>query len=387
MKRIFLLLLCSLLILTGCAGKEEPESLIPQMAPSTAPAENPETLPETDTVESVEIDMTEMLSVSVPAITETFTLEDGTELFNYTAQHMELLLPDEEIANKVILNFLNRIDAARLDAEAILAAAQSDYIPNSSWIPYFYQVIYSPTRIDHGVLSLFGTQNSYSGGGHGSLGCVSANYDLTTGDILTLGSIMHMDATKEQFIQIIIEKLQEQSEELQLFEGFEEGVYHRLGGDENLYEDFYFSTTGLGFFFAPYEIAPYSAGVISVEIPYSELPGLIYDGYFPAEREQVQGKLISSPFMSTDMEQFNNMAEVTLNEGETITVIYPEGKVEDIRIIAPGDGKNNPSYTVFAALEMAPNNAVLLSSTQDEVTAISIEYMSEGNFETLTLNE
>ena len=41
-----------------------------------------------------------MLSVSVPAITETFTLEDGTELFNYTAQHMELLLPDEEIANK-----------------------------------------------------------------------------------------------------------------------------------------------------------------------------------------------------------------------------------------------------------------------------------------------
>ena len=176
---------------------------------------------------------------AVPAFTETFSLDDGTELFSYTAQNMQLLLPDEEIADKVILNFLNRIDAARFDAESVLTAAQSEYDPNSNWLPYFYQIIYSPTRIDHGVLSLSGTQNIYSGGTHGALSCVSANYDLTTGDILTLGSIMHMDATKEQFIQIIIEKLASQAEELQLFDGFEDGVYQRLGGDENLYEDFF----------------------------------------------------------------------------------------------------------------------------------------------------
>jgi len=387
MKRLFLLLLCSLILLTGCKAKPEQDEYIPQLAPDTVPAENPETIPEESATEPTEFEMTEMLSVSVPTFTETFALDDGTELFQYTAQNMQLLLPNEEIADRVILDFLNRVDSGRLDAESVLSAAQSDYIPESDWVPYYYQIIYSPTRIDHGVLSLFGTQSSYSGGMHGSLSCVSANYDLTTGDILTLGSIMHMDATKEQFIQIIIDKLHEQADELQLFDGFEDGVYHRLGGDENLYEDFYFTSTGLGFFFAPYEIAPYSAGIISIEIPYSELPGLIYDGYFPAEREQVQGKLTSGLFMEMDMTQFNSMAEVTLTPDEPLIVVYPEGKVENIRVIVPGNGKNIPSYTAFAALEMSQNNAVLMSATREETGLISVEYMSEGTQKSLVFAE
>lgn len=387
MKRLFVLLLCSVILLSGCTAKPRQDEYIPQLAPDTVPAENPETIPEESATEPTEFEMTEMLSVSVPAFTETFALDDGTELFQYTAQNMQLLLPNEEIADRVILDFLNRVDSGRLDAESVLSAAQSDYTPESGWVPYYYQIIYSPTRIDHGVLSLFGTQSSYSGGMHGSLSCVSANYDLTTGDILTLGSIMHMDATKEQFIQIIIDKLQEQADELQLFDGFEDGVYHRLGGDENLYEDFYFTSTGLGFFFAPYEIAPYSAGIISIEIPYSELPGLIYDGYFPAEREQVQGKLNSGLFMEMDMTQFNSMAEVTLTPDEPLIVVYPEGKVENIRIIVPGNGKNIPSYTAFAALEMSQNNAVLMSATREETGLISVEYMSEGNQQSLVFAE
>ena len=387
MKRLFVLLLCSVILLSGCTAKPRQDEYIPQLAPDTVPAENPETIPEESMTEPTEFEMTEMLSVSVPAFTETFALDDGTELFQYTAQNMQLLLPNEEIADRVILDFLNRVDSGRLDAESVLSAAQSDYTPESGWVPYYYQIIYSPTRIDHGVLSLFGTQSSYSGGMHGSLSCVSANYDLTTGDILTLGSIMHMDATKEQFIQIIIDKLQEQADELQLFDGFEDGVYHRLGGDENLYEDFYFTSTGLGFFFAPYEIAPYSAGIISIEIPYSELPGLIYDGYFPAEREQVQGKLNSGLFMEMDMTQFNSMAEVTLTPDEPLIVVYPEGKVENIRIIVPGNGKNIPSYTAFAALEMSQNNAVLMSATKEETGLISVEYMSEGNQQSLVFAE
>lgn len=387
MKRFLALLLCIVIVLTGCTQKPESDSIIPQTTPEAEPTETTE-IPQDDIVtEPIEFESTEILSVAVPAFTETFSLDDGTELFSYTAQNMQLLLPDEEIADKVILNFLNRIDSAHIDAESVLKAAQSDYDQNSNWLPYFYQVIYSPSRIDRGVLSLSGTQNIYSGGTHGALSCVSVNYDLTTGDILTLGSIMHMDATKEQFIQIIIEKLASQAEELQLFAGFEDGVYQRLGGDENLYEDFFFTTTGLNFYFAPYEIAPYAAGVINVEIPYQELTGLIYDGYFPAEREDVQGRLTSAAFMDTDMEQFNSMAEVVLTSGESTVVVYPNGKVEDIRIVTPGDGMRIPEYTVFAALEMSPNNAVVLMLSQEEVEALSVAYLSNGNIQHIKLAE
>ena len=183
----------------------------------------------------------------------------------------------------------------------------------------------------------------------------------------------------------IIDKLNAVASEYYLFDDFEEGVYARLSGDENLYEDFYFTQTGLCFFFSPYEIAPYSSGVISIEIPYSELPGLIYDGYFPGEREQVSGKMHSSDFMQTDMERFNNMAEVTLVNGEEIMVVYPEGNVEDIRISVAGDDRNQPEYIIFAAPEMSDRNAVVISLTKDDIAKMTVSYTANGKTESFPL--
>ena len=389
MKKTIILILCVAFLLGGCNTQVEPTGtiapVIQEEIPETEPAPTVETDPPAEEIPVTEPENTALLSVSVPAVTEEFHLEDGTTLFSYTGQHMELILPDEDVADRVILDFLNRVDQARADAEAILLAAQNDYQPEISWFPYFYQLIYSPTRIDHGVLSLFGTRNSYSGAMHGSLSCVSANYDLATGDVLTLGSIMHENATKDAFITLIIEKLTESADTLGLFSGYEDGVRSRLGGDENLYEDFYFTDSGLSFFFAPYEIAPYSAGVITVEIPYQDLPGLIYDGYFPAERELVQGNMLTGSFMETDMLQFNNMAEINLTTGEEIMVVYPEGRVEDIRIILAGDGKNMPEYTVFAALEMSANNAVIISLSENDISKVTVSYTAEGSRVTVPL--
>lgn len=378
MKKFCVPLLCCILILTGCSADKNVIETMPTFVTESATP----TLPQ-ETIE--EIDSVALLAVSVPAITEQFTLEDSTEIYSYTAQHMQLIHPNEEIADRVIIDFLNRVDAARLDAESVFTAAQNDFQSAENWYPYFYQIIYSPTRIDYGVLSLFGTQNSYSGAHHGSLSCVAANYDLTTGDVLTLGSIMHMDASKEDFIEILIDKLAASAEDIGLFDGYEEGVRSRLGGDENLYEDFFFTNSGLSFFFAPYEIAPYSSGVVTVEIPYEELPGLIYDGYFPAEREIVEGTMHTGSFMETDMEQFENMAEITLTTGEEIMVIYPEGSVEDVRVNIAGDGMNMPDYTVFAALEISDGNAVVMSLSEDLIERVAIAYTENGNEQSLPL--
>lgn len=377
MKKIMILFLCCILILSGCGSEEQPPIHIETI---TLPTNTPEPV-----VTQPIQDETVLYAVSVPAVTDVYKTEDGEDLFSFTSQHMQLILPNEDIADNIILDFLNRIDVSAWNAETILAAAQSDYNPNAEWFPYFYQVIYSPTRIDHGVLSLFGSQSSYGGGLHGSLSGVAVNYDLTTGDYLTLGSIMHMDATKEDFIALVIDKLHAVADDYYLYEDFEDGVYTRLSGDENLYEDFYFTQTGLCFFFSPYEVAPYSSGMISIEIPYSELTGLIYDGYFPGEREQVIGSMQSSDFMQTDMERFNNMAEVTLKTGEEIKVVYPTGKVEDIRIHVAGDGMNRPEYMIFAAYEMSEENAVVLSLTQNDIAQMTVSYTADGNLESIPL--
>ena len=383
MKKHLALLLCFMLLLNGCGTAQQTTVTLPE---STSPSAATESVP-SESVTPEEPEVSELYAVSVPAVTERITADDGTELFSYTAQHMQLILPDENIADNVILDFLNRVDAARLDAESTLEAAKRDYQPDIKWFPYFYQIIYSPMRIDRGVLSLFGIQNNYSGAMHGSLSCVAANYDLTTGDALTLGSIMHMNATRNDFIEIITKKLGEYAEEYSLFESYEDGVRCRLDVDENLYEDFFFTETGLNFFFAPYEIAPYSSGVITVEIPYNELTGLIYDGYFPAERETIHGSMNTGSFAETNMEQFDSMAEVTLSVDQETLVAYPEGKVEDIRITISGNSINMPDYTVFAALEMSGRNAVIIHLSHEEMQNATISYRADGTSKVISLSD
>lgn len=379
MKRILALILClTLFLLPACAQKAEGQVTLPPTVPIVATESTTEALPET---------MTAMAAVSVPLTTDHFTLDDGTELFSYSYQHMNLIFPDAAVADKVTLEFLNRVDTTHAESENILNMAKADCIENDQWIPYFYRVIYNPKRIDLGVMSLFGMQNSYSGGMHGNISCIAANYDMTTGDVLTFGSIMHENAQKEDFIEIVISYLKEHAEEYYLYEDFETAVRQRLSGDENQYEDFFFTTTGLNFFFSPYEIAPYSSGIITVEIPYSDLPGMIYDGYFPPERQIIDGTIKTGLFSETDMEKFNNMAEIILPDSEELHVLYPAGPVENISVTVLGDKKTLPDYTVFMAFEMADKDAVVLHLPVSQTDKISINYQSSGSIHELSLTQ
>ena len=146
MRKLFAIFLCLTLLLAGCSTDTAPTGTIPPVAPEIEPEET-ET-PTTDTdyeaidVPAAEPEDTALLSVSVPAITEQYILENGTTLFSYTAQHMELILPDEEVADRVILDFLNRVDKAQADSESVLLSAKNDYQADANWIPYFYQIIY-----------------------------------------------------------------------------------------------------------------------------------------------------------------------------------------------------------------------------------------------------
>ena len=291
---------------------------------------------------------------------------------------MQLIHPDGVIADNVMLDFFNRLDAVQEEVQHVFSSAKANYAGSENWYPYFYQVLYSPMRIDYGVLSLYGTQSSYSGGVHGNISGVAANYDLMTGDILTLGSIMHENADKEDFINIIIESLDPMAEEYFLYDDYMDGVRNRLDVDENLYEDFYFTNTGLCFFFSPYEIAPYSSGVITVEIPYDELPGLIFDGYFPAEQERTHGNLLTAEVSKINMEQFDNMAEVNLASGESALVAYPNGTIKNVQLLVSTDEMSMPEYTVFAAYEMSDKDAIIINVDDSDIEDIQIQYASDN---------
>ena len=71
MKRFLTLLLCSVIVLTGCSQKPASESFIPPITQETVPAETTEIPQDEIVTEPIEFEFREILSVAVPAFTET----------------------------------------------------------------------------------------------------------------------------------------------------------------------------------------------------------------------------------------------------------------------------------------------------------------------------
>ena len=375
MKKLFAIILSLILIFTaaGCAAED-----IEETEPSSSVL-NPSTHPTAETTEP-QVFQTPMAAVAVPSTTEQLTADDGTVLFEYTYQTMSLVLPDPDVAHKVIVDFLNRVDQTRTDADTVAQMAENYYTGQSNWVPYLYHLTYSPMRIDHGVLSLFGTNAVFSGAGHPDRTCVSASYDLVTGDVLTLGSIMDPNATTQDFCDLVLEYLAEIADRNYLYKDYANTVKQRFAIDESQNQDWFFSQTGLCFYFAPYEIAPYSSGVITVEIPYEKLDGLLYESYFPPERENATGNIRTALFESVELRQFSQIAEVIQSNDGPMYFVYSDRSVQDIRILISDAAS---SYTIFAAYGLTPGDAVMVQADKNVLETIRVSFKS--NEETLTV--
>ncbi len=373
----FILSVCMVLAITGCSAKNT-DATIP------SDTTNESTTPTSTDNTTAQISQATMAAVSVPTVTEDLTADDGTVLFQYTYQSMSLVLQEPEVADKVIIDFLNRVDETRAAAETIAQAAKDDYTGQSDWIPYLCHVTYSPMRIDHSVLSMFGANAAYSGAFHPERSYHSANYDLITGDVLTLGSIMNSNATTSDFCDLVLAGLSEMASENYLYEGYEEAVKQRFAVDESQDQDWYFSQTGLCFYFEPYEIAPYSSGVISVEIPYEKLSQLLHPNYFPAERGNPLGTIQTSRFEDIDTKQFTQIAEVIESNDGQMYLIYTDKSVQDVRIFVSDAAS---SYTIFATYGLTPGDAVMVQANDDFITTMKISFKSNDGTVSIPLIE
>lgn len=374
MKRSFFILFCICLLLTttGC-GQNAADSTLPGSSASAPGASA--TVPDAPAAFSAP-----MAAVSLPLVNETETALDGTTLFTYTYQNVYLILQDPEVADAVILDLMNRIDSTQASAESIRATVQSSYALANSWTPYLFQVIYHPMRIDQGILSLYGTQVSYSGTPHPSRLSISANYDLYTGKALYFADILTESYSSQQLCQLIEEALEPQKESLYAY--YPDILEERFGGDLSGLETWYFSETGLSFYFSPYDIAPYSAGTIFAEIPYEKLSGILKEDYFPADYSSLSGSITAAPFQSVEQGQFSQFAELILSTEAEPLLLSTEGTVSNIRIELGSlttDSGFTAEATVFAAESLSAEEAIMLQADLSETApALRLTYNSEN---------
>lgn len=383
MKKWIALLLSACLLLSVAGCKKAPEQIKDNGTNDSQPV-TPNGSESNNSTDTPVVKQLPMVSISLPTVTESVTAENGTVIFEYTSQQApSMIVPDPNVAEAVINDFLNRIDSTTADKDSIQAAAENSYSGKGSFTPYIYSITYAPQRIDFGVLSLLGTDVRYTGGNHASSSGTSVSYDLITGKVLTLGDILKSSTSADTICQLVLNALTDLSAEITLYKGYEETVADRFSGKLSENEAWYLSQTGLCFYFSPYEIAPYSAGVVVVEIPYEKLTGIMEDAYFPAERDTVSGTVGAIKFDIDNLQNYTQFSEVIMEEGKDQILLRTDKSVYDLRIesgIWSASGKiYTPMYTVFAAHTLTPGDAVLIESALTEsAPALRLKYKT-GN--------
>lgn len=370
----FFLIFSMLLSLAAC---DLP--LKPAEDSTTSPTEAftpPESTNSTTEPEPV-LPQTPLITVSLPVITESSTTDDGTVLFNYTFQNISLVTPDADVADLVIIDFLNRIDATRASAESIHSMALSAYRGQTTWTPYLCMISYTPKRIDSGVLSMFGTQASYYGSPHPETVYSALNYDLVTGTALTLGDILSEGDFIDILLQFTLEALEEQKERSYLYSGYEQTVASLFSGS-SLQNSWFFSPEGLCFYFVPYEIAPYASGVITAEIPYEKLPGILKDAFFPSERDIAAGEVSVSLFKTADLEIYSRFSEVVLTPDSDKLLLHTDETVRNL-VIETGTWSSSGSFftaqhSVFAASSLSSGDAVMIETKLSHTPTLRLQY-------------
>ncbi len=385
MKQKVAIFLLITVLLTGCqpaVGETTPSSLpaadsIPEET-SLIAGDSPTTTP-TESLQP-QYQQQPMVAVSMPVATEYFYADDGTMIFYHSYQPMQLITQDPEIANRCILDYLGRLDTAMDSVEQCYSLAVQDYSPGQPFAPYFYQNHYSATRVDAGVLSLLGSIQSYSSEPSIPV-CCAANYNMLTGEVLTLGSILqHLDA-KAQLIDLVIEQASYIYDDTQLYDDYADCIRERFHQDESFDEGWYFTGTGLCFFFSPYEIAPYISGTITLEVPYEKLTGIIDDAFFPPELEPMAGTLQADFLENTGTESFTQIAEVILDpEGEQF-LLHVDGGIQEVRIAFGSWDETATVFTadatVFATPVLTSADAIMLQATiPDTMPNLRITYIS-----------
>ena len=379
MKKILSILLCTAVLLCLPACKDTDET-VPTTTQAIAVTTSESTLPE-ETLPQVDLPHIPVAAVTLTPTTEAEILPDGTVLFEYNYPTIHLALPDGEMAETVMLDFLNRIDATGAQAQQVKEAAEEFYTGKAGWNTYFYNLTFSPMRIDAGLLSLYGMESSYSGGMHPNHNACAVNYDLTTGKALKLRHILTADASADKLTSLICSVLAQEADSL--FSDYALCVEDRFAGDFGADEQWYLSDTGLCFFFSPYEVAPYNAGTIIAELPYEDLTGILLDDFFPHETVITKGTIRLQALEDlAGLNNYSNYSEITLDSGGTSVLISTNSLVYQVKVELGewnADGTVfTPYSTVFAANAMNRDDAIILKASLSEgLPNIRIQFTSE----------
>ncbi len=300
-KRSIALLVAVLISITGCNSTQKNQEVNsePTEVVTTLPAETsnsampePDTTPEADVTPNGKEEAVQLgyPKIEISEIHKEYTSEDGKRTTLYFGRQSATLVDGAreefpDLARELDTYFEDNGSAMERLAEEwskeVQEWVEENEIAEESELSYSLNQVVKQLRNDRKILSLMLREDSYRGGPHGNSTLSGATFDVETGkELLFSDVIWDMEGFKmvaEDFIVHTVEHYIPDMQDVEEYGFYPE--YKETIADKMDHLDFVLTDYGMRVFFQEYEIAPYAAGVIVVDIPYSYIRDFMKEAY------------------------------------------------------------------------------------------------------------
>ena len=275
------------------------------------------------------------MTVSYGFEDEELKSDDGTTYYRQSLGTATISSKDERAAERINSSLAELYVRFGADAEYTRRVAEDQ--TDGEQIALSYYCAPSVTRCDTRVLSAVFDVSQDIGGIHADSTRTSRSYNADNGSLLTLADIAKNEEQLKTFIKNYVIGLAAGDDYKEggvsiLFDDFESTINDLVDAGAN----WYFSDGGLVFYANPYDIAPYSRGVLLFEIPYSALEEFIDEGFMPVEYEGENGMLLADDGDKLDRSSLNILGTVTVDEDGQSVVLSAEETVYNVKIYTSG---------------------------------------------------
>ena len=275
------------------------------------------------------------MTVSYGFEDEELKSDDGTTYYRQSLGTATVSSKDERAAERINSSLAELYVKFGADAEYTRRVAEDQ--TDGEQIALSYYCAPSVTRCDTRVLSAVFDVSQDIGGIHADSTRTSRSYNADNGSLLTLADIAKNEEQLKTFIKNYVIGLAAGDDYKEggvsiLFDDFESTINDLVDAGAN----WYFSDGGLVFYANPYDIAPYSRGVLLFEIPYSALEEFIDEGFMPVEYEGENGMLLADDGDKLDRSSLNILGTVTVDENGQSVVLSAEETVYNVKIYTSG---------------------------------------------------
>ena len=201
------------------------------------------------------------------------------------ATHIELLDEDLPQLKAVIDEYSkNKEDIVYGETFEELKKEVREYIPDMGDYSEGFSIKYDTTimRADTAVTCLLTYYGDYTGGVHGNYCYYPVNYDSSTGEELFISDVVDegmLDEIPDLVAAALLERYGKDSfyGDADTQGAIAETIKKNYGKGDNY--SFAVGYEGLTFYFQPYELGPYSSGVLNATLKYEDYPELVDEKY------------------------------------------------------------------------------------------------------------